>query len=530
MCNRFSIIIFCFCCTFIAKAQQNISIQAVYQNLLAAYADARPAPDLVLIPKTTRQGAIAQYIPGLKPTIKIDDKLVDICSSLGKDSLNALALLLSHELAHYYQNHSWCADYAFALQGESMGEKLNFLSKDDKIRSEAQADQLGVFYAAMAGYEVQSIFPKVIDAIYSSYKLPDAVVGYPTKTERKQLAEQVNKEVAELFDIFEGSKYLLLLKKQDLAILGLEQVAKKFPSREILHNLGTAYLFQALEMMPQYEMPFILPIEIDSETRLFTSNRSEKETNTWKNALKKAKYYFEEALRKDENYAAAYQNLACVYLLENNPAAAIGKINELQNITKTLLPEAIEIRAIAHYFFGQNEKAKSGISLSENINTLQWLLALPETYQSEKHSMDFADFILPSIKAKTAQKKNFVKEKLPIMPSGCKIADFDNSRQISENPLIEIMIQRDSFQRCIITTPEKGYKLVQTRSDCKGKTSNGLGVSTRKSQVIDSYGNPSYAILSVQCQYFIYEDVNIIFEFGKEEQLKSWILWEGIKK
>jgi hypothetical protein len=525
---KINILLFCCINSFVLKGQ-SYTIQKVYQNLVAAYGDARPAPDLVLITKKEKQGAIAQYIPGVKPAIKIDETLWEICKGFKKDSLNALASVLSHELAHYYQNHNWCADYAFALQGETIGEKLKFLSKEEKIRSEAQADQVGAFHAAMSGYETTAIFPLLLDAIYSTYNLPDEVAGYPTKAERKKFASHTATEVAQLFNIFEASKYSFLLQKYDISALCLEQIAKKFPSREILHNLGTAYLMQALKEMPQGQMPFLLPIEIETNTRLSATQRGDINDDNWLQNLKKAKHFLEEALRKDQSFALAYQNLACVYLLENNPYLAIGKIKELKDNLKTLSPEALEIKAIAHYFAGQNEAAKSGIKSLENNNTLAWLLTLSETYNVEKYAMEYADFCLKNEKKPNLSSNNW-KETLPVMPSQCKIANFEDSQQVAENPLIEVMIQRDSFQRCIISTPLKDYKLVQTRSDFKGKTSKGLMLDATITQVIDSYGKPDFKIQSAQYQYFIYENGRIIFELEKEGRLKSWILYEEVKK
>ena len=39
--------------------------------------------------------------------IKVGSRLVDLCRRFGKDSTNAMAHILSHELAHFYQNHAF---------------------------------------------------------------------------------------------------------------------------------------------------------------------------------------------------------------------------------------------------------------------------------------------------------------------------------------------------------------------------------------------------------------------------------------
>jgi hypothetical protein len=57
----------------------------------------------------------AKYNPIVgKPKIEVDQKLFSVCRTYGKDSLNAVAVVLSHELAHYYSDHTFCSDYAYA--------------------------------------------------------------------------------------------------------------------------------------------------------------------------------------------------------------------------------------------------------------------------------------------------------------------------------------------------------------------------------------------------------------------------------
>jgi tetratricopeptide (TPR) repeat protein len=511
------------------------TIKKVYQDILLAYADVRPAPEITLISNSQKQINIAQYIPSIKPSIRIDEKLYDICTSFGRDSLNALAGILSHELAHYYQNHNWCSDYAFALKGESLGEKLKYISKEEKIRCEAQADQLGVFYAAMAGYATFDVFPSLLDTIYEKYALPDNIEGYPTKYERKQISTKTIEESRQLFDIFEAAKLMLLLKEYEVAALCFEQVSKRFPSREILNNLGTCALFLALEQMPIYYMPFCLPIEIDANSRLSSSDRGESSSDDWKNNLNKAKHYFEDALRLDQNYTPAYLNLACVHLLNQNPEAAIGKINELNANSSFLSDNALQIQAIAYYFSGQSSKAISKmeaitnkIKSKYNQEILTWLIALPELYDEKKHSIDFADFILTLIPNFTLPVKSVLQENQPLSASSVKADAFEDSRQISDNPPIEVMVQRNQALQCLVTTPTKNYQFVQTPLNYQGQTAHNLSIGSNLHAVIKAYGLPDYSMIEANTTYWIYSKAGIIFNVGKEDQLRQWILFKVI--
>ena len=128
---------------FGGKSQSVSKIEAtktVFNNLVQAYANAKSAPKLQIVLLSTNKSVIAKYIISLgNPIIEIDEKLINICFSMGEDSLNALSIILSHELAHYYNDHEWCSDYAYALSStnEKLSNKLKTASKDGKAEKEA---------------------------------------------------------------------------------------------------------------------------------------------------------------------------------------------------------------------------------------------------------------------------------------------------------------------------------------------------------------------------------------------------------
>ena len=80
---------------------QRSYVETLYQKLASAFGEARTAPELVIVPG--KSDLIAGYFTSPSPTIKLDQKVLDICREFGKDSTNALAVILSHELAHFYR-------------------------------------------------------------------------------------------------------------------------------------------------------------------------------------------------------------------------------------------------------------------------------------------------------------------------------------------------------------------------------------------------------------------------------------------
>ena len=67
--------------------------------------------------------------------IKVDLKFYQLCQTFGNDSLNALSIVISHELAHYYYDHNFCTDFAFAIKNKSQefANSIKLVNKNQKI-------------------------------------------------------------------------------------------------------------------------------------------------------------------------------------------------------------------------------------------------------------------------------------------------------------------------------------------------------------------------------------------------------------
>jgi tetratricopeptide (TPR) repeat protein len=291
-------------------------------------------PILEIVPISSNKNVIAQFTTVPKPTIKIDEKLLDICASFNKDSTNALAILIAHELAHYFLEHNWCGDYAFAIRDNaSLSKQLIKISKADKCAIEAQADSKGLYYASIAGYNPFAIYNQLIDRVYKSYKLPSTTKGYPSLPERKQIAANELKTTTDLLPNFYKGNACLQNRKYDSAAYYFKTLIEKFASRENYNNLGVAFTLQALDLKNIEINEQAYPIEIDFESRMNLERMRGNNDNTEAmiELLKNAKASFEKAMAKDKTYYKAYINLACVYDLMDNKYGALGVLKEVPN-------------------------------------------------------------------------------------------------------------------------------------------------------------------------------------------------------
>ncbi|WP_143394671.1 tetratricopeptide repeat protein [Flavobacterium branchiophilum] len=363
------LIIFVFATQIQAQTNTEKQVNNVFNQLVLAYGNAKSAPLLEIINDKKIQKTPAFYSPTSKPVIKVDAHFYKLCQSFGKDSLNALSIVMSHELAHYYNDHSFCSDFAFAMRDKNkeLALKLKTVSKNEKMSSESQADYQGLFYAAIAGFHPFEVHSKLLDAIYKTYQLADVNAGYPSKTERKEMANSALQKANSLYLTFQKGLAFKENKKYNEAIKTFEELNNYFPSRENYNNIGVMKTLQALEYqvltseLVHYPKRFLYPLETDNTSRLnqngTRSNGSEEDQQKMVFLLKSAQKDFEKAISLDPNYTKAYINLACVFDLLDNPEAAIGKIKELskeqQNAT-----ESLRILAIAYYHAEYEQKAE----------------------------------------------------------------------------------------------------------------------------------------------------------------------------
>lgn len=343
-------------------------IRKVFDQLVLAYGSAKTAPELLVTKQ--KQDRPAFYKFDKKPIVTIDTYLFTICRSFGKDSLNALSVVIGHELAHYYNEHSFCTDFAFAIRNknEVFSKKVKLIDKNQKIIYETQADDKGLFYAAIAGYDPFEIQPRLLDAIYTQYQLKDTD-GYPTKVQRKEIAKNALLKAKRLYETFTlGLKYIQE-KNYDKAIESFNTVNNDFPSRENYNNLGVARTRQALDLKEpiiiEKENPkrFLYPIEIENKSRLskeitITRGDLDDSSEEMESLLKDAQKDFQEAIRLDPSFTKGHINLACVYDLLGNPNASIGIIRGIKSFEEQKSSHAQRILAIAYFHNNQKNEAE----------------------------------------------------------------------------------------------------------------------------------------------------------------------------
>ena len=248
-------------------------------------------------------------------TVYLGVKAYDVCTSFGADSLNALAILLAHELVHFYAGHTWEDEFTRDFAGVELPGDV----KDRWLADEVQADLWGGLLAYSAGYDVRTVAPEFFPALYRSFQRSDTLAGYQSLSERVVLARQTGEKVRHLIHLFETANYLVAIGLYEDALAYYQIILDEgYRGRELYNNIGVYHVQAALSYFRKSEMPYGLPVELDAESRIgfgtrgggVQSPREQREQH-----LEEALRHFQLARKMDPGYTTALLNEACAHAL-----------------------------------------------------------------------------------------------------------------------------------------------------------------------------------------------------------------------
>ena len=328
------ILIFIFCANIIfgfAQSQEVPSfVKKVYDDIFRSMTNGKIKKPVLQVIKDSSK--IIYYAPDLN-AIFFSEKFTRVMRSFGKDSMNAVAHVLGHELAHVILQQGDFLKLGSGYADVDFNEKLNKyqgLLKDSLALFEREADENAIFYAHISGYQTTHIAEKVLNLIYINFKLKDKKLkNYPELTERIAMVNSSSKRMDVLLKLYDFGVISAMKGQFDHAIYFFELIQNEhFYSKEIFNNLGTVYLMK-VKFMEKDEFPFDLPFQIDcssslSQQRDFSEKVSE--------LLEAAKRCLNEAVKMDEHYYIALINNLIREFLSGTELTKIQKKIELLNI------------------------------------------------------------------------------------------------------------------------------------------------------------------------------------------------------
>lgn len=299
--------------------------------------------------------------------IVVEMKAIEVCKSLGPARFEAaLAQLIAHELAHFYQ----CSRTGLCFDDH----RCSYLSFNAiphaRTDLEEHADLSGAFNLYLAHFQLDSAtMATLIDALYTAYRLPDDLPDYPTKSARQKIAQKTLQQLSELVILYENATFFAAIGDFDAAIQSYETVLPYYQGKEIYANLGVTEARKALFLPGKKDTPlasrrrYLFPFETDWNTLLRQETLPGIRTygsNDTDELLADALLYLDTALLIDPHYEpAALNRLMVLVLREKSTLAhikeALDGFSRSFGIDSPRYPAALLTYAVACAAFGKNK-------------------------------------------------------------------------------------------------------------------------------------------------------------------------------
>jgi tetratricopeptide (TPR) repeat protein len=508
----------------------------VFGKLVEAKGDKRlQVPEFIM---SKKQRYVA-WMNGKKGQIGLEEKAYDICVSYGKDSLDAIAALLGHEVTHYYEKHNWGSEFASAYTNMDISKqvKSNSKSKEVKAQNETEADYLGGFLAHTAGYNTFGIMPQFLQDVYEAYGLSEEIPGYPSLSDRSKLAMEAEERMQQLVGMYKTANHMVVMENFDIADKYFGFILKEFPSREIYNNAGVNAAMAALSLVPdgEKESKFAYPLQLDGETRLDIKTKGDIEAfgdaarKKFDALVSKAVKYFEQAKSLDPKYPTAYLNLACAYDLQGEHEDAQYWAKKAQRLAKKVGNKKTEgdakiMRAIASFHLEEDEDGKEFLDDVEEEMAFSASAPLAEMNKYIYENNGERPVPLNSGKKEA---NSFKKEKIgKSLSSLMDEVDFDAATQIEVSSSLNYTHKPlDNNSTITITATDDGAIFLHfTNGNYTGATNEGVTMGASRQDLKDAYGNPAYVQETRTGQYIVYKKRKAIFHI-KNNQLAGWAVY-----
>lgn len=329
--------------------------KTVFDNMFNSMSDGTVGkPKLVL---SQNEKEVATYKPQ-NGELWISERFLNLAKSFGDDSLNVIAHVLGHELAHILiQQNSSIKSIGTGYASEEVNDqldRLNAVLMDSAY--ERQADEFACFYAHIAGYKTTHIAASILDSVYRVFELKDDnLKRYPPLKERIKITEFAANQMKLMNHMFETAIFATLAGNYDIGI-GLYEtiISNKYSGKEILNNLGTTYLLKGIQFIDTLQFPYYFPVAIETNTNLGTTRTSILDPI---DLLFEAKRNILNSLKRDEKYMPAVLNLAIVEFLLGNTENFENSLLKLGK-TKDFQKEYCILKAIQLHKNGDFKKSK----------------------------------------------------------------------------------------------------------------------------------------------------------------------------
>ncbi|WP_281613585.1 hypothetical protein [Flammeovirga sp. SubArs3] len=522
-----------FCITSTINAQfleeENYKFQEannVLHKIAFTKGDNRPIPQLKI---SIEPKYVAKYYPGeSQHFIYLDEKVYDLCATLGSDSLNALACIIGHELGHYYEDHI----QSFGLSDTDVTHSKTELEDD--------ADKFGLFYGAVAGFNTPKTFAKILDKIYDEYHRDSHLKGYPELKQRKKIINKAINEVDVFIHVYKVGQMLYAIGKYEEAYQCLEYILNHYPSKLIYNNLGVCQLKIYMNKVQSKEIyPYIYPFEFDVRVKRKVPNTDLRSRDFNFSEIDLAIQNFKKAIQLDPLYETGYINLACAYSIKGNQDAASGTIfeleTELQLEGKTISENAYMVKGISKALNENYEEASKyfqHLTTNSDINNYNKKVLDAEVKKENSYFDNFMAWVEEYISTETPIEKETIvinsnKEKIrKLLPKDLEVDKRFHKTDLGNWSMLYYS-EQDDYSMFIFRGKTTEIKLLEAMDNYPLTTQKGIKVKDNIAKVRSSeyYGYPTFRWNNKPHTILTYDTGRIAFTF-EDQKLVNWFRWE----
>ncbi|BDS12486.1 M13 family metallopeptidase [Aureispira anguillae] len=521
--------------------------EKVFTKICKTVKDTRKAPTFNFIYNYQGKPYYNAYYSPSNNTINFGEGIYDLAAELGADSIDIVATVMAHEIAHFYKDHGWAHAFGKANPDNDIQKnvKESMYNAEDRARMEAEADYFGGIFGYMSGYNTLGVGGAFFDKLYHVLEIPDETFGYPSRQDRIGIYNNSQKMLEALIPVFNTANMLNLVRRYEQASICYDHVIVTFPSREMYNNAGVALAQEAISMYTAEELKFVYPFGIDLDTRLNqagTKGAGESKEDKRVRLAKDALNLFNDAIRIDDQYAAAYVNAALIHSLLGEYEMALGLANKAvqlaTNKQETLLVGNAHIaRGIAFAQSDKKAEAKKEFKAAESGNPLLATTNL-EALTTNLFSKLFKKKLSEEIDGTEETIADVGIEALEVLFDDQEQFQVTNiKKQNEKRPETAIInVNEEEFEATLIATYKGPYNtkeelegFIKTKADYDGETARGIKIGSSLDAVHKLYGKPTRMLGGSQGNYLFYEKTSIVFLLDQHNLVTAWMLYGKVK-
>ena len=551
--------------------------QSIFERVLNAAGSRHGVhPRLLIIAEDPLNITLPVSIPD--GWIILSKSVLDLCYANPRNGDDKLAFVLAHEIAHLLDDDFWHINFFNAIddsktKGVSNENVLNeikgIIGQAEKVAAkELRADEQGVLFSSMAGFDVSAVVGKERSGnffqqwqrLLSVNRVAQPTVAsntHPTIEQRTAGVLARLQQVSDQAELFRLGLLYYQAGNFQRAIDAFGEFLRHYPGREVHHNLAVSHHQLALSYLTvsvddYTSLPFKMSLTIDPITRAggHVLRGPQENRRLFKEHIATAIEYYEAAIKQDPGYLLAYKNLASAYVVNDEPFKAIAIVKDAlqQTPNDSVL---LNVMGVAFYNAENVDKAVDYLirSMKQDAGYADPLFNLGKVEHSRNHKTLAKNYWQQYIeKDPDSNWVRILREKYQLpapnktqkvlipqqneMLSGMQVGNYSDEvpkewgvAEIIQFPLKDAPQATMHYKNGVTTITEGGeIRLLLAGTGYDGETKNGVKIGDKEQTVKNVYGTPIMNLTTTQGNSLVYYQQGITFQL-RNGKVVSWEIY-----